>query len=174
MSEAKMIAMSIAKKHGFVFLNGYDHPHIIAGQGSIGLEIIEQIGQPDAVVVPIGGGGLIAGVAAVMKTISPQTKIIGVESDKCPSFAMALEYGKPIETPCQATLADGLSVPTVGYNVFATITPLLDKMVVVREEWIALAILRLVEREKCVVEGAGAAGLAAILSGHLDELKGKK
>ncbi|XP_055699852.1 L-threonine ammonia-lyase-like [Phlebotomus papatasi] len=174
MSEAKMVAMTIAKKHGFVFINGYDHPHIIAGQGSIGLEIIEQIGQPDAVVVPIGGGGLIAGVAAVMKTISPQTKIIGVESDKCPSFSRALENGKPVEVPCQATLADGLAVPTVGHNVFATITPLLDKMVVVREEWIALAILRLVEREKCVVEGAGAAGLGAILSGHLDELKGKK
>lgn len=77
-------------------------------------------------------------------------------------------------TPNNATLADGLAVPKVGYNAFATIKPLLDKMIVVKEEWIALAILRLVELEKCVVEGAGAAGLAAILAGQMDEFKGKK
>ncbi|XP_059615789.1 L-threonine dehydratase catabolic TdcB-like [Phlebotomus argentipes] len=174
MSEAKKIAMTIAKRRGFTYVNGYDHPHIMAGQGTIGLEIIEQVGQPDAVVVPVGGGGLIAGVATAIKAISPMTKIIGVESDKCPSFSRALEHGGPILTPNMATLADGLAVPTVGYNAFATAVPLLDKMVVVREEWIALAILRLVEQEKCVVEGAGAAGLAAIFSGHLDEYKGKK
>lgn len=85
-----------------------------------------------------------------------------------------MENGGPIHTPILNTLADGLAVPTVGYNAFATSLPLLDKMVVVKEEWIALSILRLVELEKCVVEGAGAAGLAAILSGHLDEFKGKK
>ncbi|XP_055678510.1 L-threonine ammonia-lyase [Lutzomyia longipalpis] len=174
MSEAKKIAMSIGKRRNLVYINGYDHPHIMAGQGTIGLEIVEQMGMPDAVVVPVGGGGLIAGVATAVKAISPQTKIIGVESDKCPSFTRALEHGGPILTPNMATLADGLAVPTVGYNAFATAVPLLDKMVVVREEWIALAILRLVEQEKCVVEGAGAAGLAAIFSGHLNEFKGKK
>uniref|UniRef100_A0A1B0DR72 L-serine deaminase n=1 Tax=Phlebotomus papatasi TaxID=29031 RepID=A0A1B0DR72_PHLPP len=173
MSEAKKIAMSIAKRRGYVYVNGYDHPHIMAGQGTIGLEIIEQMGQPDAVVVPVGGGGLIAGVATAIKAISPRTKIIGVESDKCPSFSRAMEHGGPILTPNMATLADGLAVPTVGYNAFATAVPLLDKMVVVREEWIALAILRLVEQEKCVVEGAGAAGLAAIFAGHLNEYRGK-
>lgn len=82
----------------------------------------------------------------------------GVESDKCPSFSKALENGGPIYTPNLATLADGLAVPKVGVNAFATIKKLLDKMIVVKEEWIALAILRLVELEKCVVEGAGAAG----------------
>lgn len=85
-----------------------------------------------------------------------------------------MEHGGPIYTPNLATLADGLAVPKVGCNAFATIKPLLDKMIVVKEEWIALAILRLVELEKCVVEGAGAAGLAAILAGHLPEFKGKK
>lgn len=98
----------------------------------------------------------------------------GVESEKCPSFTKALENKAPIYTPNQATLADGLAVPQVGYNAFATTVPLLDKMIVVKEEWIALAILRLVELEKCVVEGAGASGLAAILAGHLDEFKGKR
>lgn len=85
-----------------------------------------------------------------------------------------MENGSPIFTQIKPTLADGLAVPCVGYNAFATVVPLLDKMVVVREEWIALAILRLVELEKCVVEGAGAAGLAAILAGHLNEFHGKK
>lgn len=85
-----------------------------------------------------------------------------------------MQNGAPIYTQNLPTLADGLAVPCVGYNAFATVLPLLDKMVVVKEEWIALAILRLVELEKCVVEGAGAAGLAAILAGHLDEFKDKK
>lgn len=98
----------------------------------------------------------------------------GVESEKCPSFTRALENKAPIYTPNKETLADGLAVPQVGYNAFATTVPLLDKMIVVKEEWIALAILRLVELEKCVVEGAGASGLAAILAGHLDEFKGKR
>ena len=82
--------------------------------------------------------------------------------------------GGPIHTPIENTLADGLAVPTVGCNAFVTATPLIDRMIVVKEEWIALGILRLVEQEKCVVEGAGATGLAAILAGQLDDLKGKK
>jgi len=85
-----------------------------------------------------------------------------------------MENKGPIHTPIKNTLADGLAVPKVGYNAYATALPLIDKMVVVKEEWIALAILRLVEEEKCVVEGAGASGLAAILAGQLNELKGKK
>lgn len=174
MSEAKKHALYISKKDHIPYINGYDHPHIIAGQGTIGLEICEQVKGADAVVVPVGGGGLIAGVAAAIKSLQPKTKIIGVESIKCQSFTNALANGSPVFTPNEPTLADGLAVPTVGYNAFATVVPLLDKMVVVREEWIALAILRLVELEKCVVEGAGAAGLAAILAGHLDEFKNKK
>lgn len=174
MAEAKKIAMSISKKKNVVYINGYDHPHIMAGQGTIGLEIVDQVKDVDAVVVPVGGGGLIAGIATAIKAISPTTKIIGVESEKCASFTAAMKAGKPVQADYSATLADGLAVPTVGYNAFATTLPLLDKMVVVKEEWIALSILRLVELEKCVVEGAGAAGLAAILAGHLDEFQGKR
>nr|XP_029714117.1 uncharacterized protein LOC115258189 [Aedes albopictus] len=174
MGEAKKIALRMAHETGLTYINGYDHPHIMAGQGTIGLEIAEQVSDVDAVVIPVGGGGLIAGIATAIKNLSPQTKIIGVESEKCPSFTKALENKAPIYTPNQATLADGLAVPQVGYNAFATTVPLLDKMIVVKEEWIALAILRLVELEKCVVEGAGASGLAAILAGHLDEFKGKR
>ncbi|KXJ70483.1 hypothetical protein RP20_CCG023396 [Aedes albopictus] len=174
MGEAKKIALRMAHETGLTYINGYDHPHIMAGQGTIGLEIAEQVSDVDAVVIPVGGGGLIAGIATAIKNLSPQTKIIGVESEKCPSFTKALENKAPIYTPNQATLADGLAVPQVGYNAFATTVPLLDKMIVVKEEWIALAILRLVELEKCVVEGAGASGLAAILAGHLDEFNGKR
>ncbi|CRL07390.1 CLUMA_CG020364, isoform A [Clunio marinus] len=174
MAAAKKIAMEISRDKKTPYVNGYDHPLIISGQGTIGLEIVEQCEGADAIVVPVGGGGLIAGIATAIKTLSPQTKIIGVESNKCPSFSKALQHGGPVYTPNLATLADGLAVPKVGCNAYATVKPLLDRMIVVKEEWIALAILRLVEMEKCVVEGAGAAGLAAILAGQLDEFKGKK
>ncbi|XP_073999687.1 serine racemase [Rhodnius prolixus] len=174
MKEAKHFAMKLAKEKDFTYINGYDHPHIIAGQGTLGLEIVEQVQNIDAIIVPVGGGGLIAGVALAVKTLYPHITIIGVESERCSSFSEALNAGKPVEVPIKSTLADGLAVPTVGINAFATAAPLIDKMVVVKEEWIAIAILRLVELEKCVVEGAGASGLAAILAGQLPELKGKK
>ncbi|XP_043484791.1 L-threonine ammonia-lyase [Leptopilina heterotoma] len=174
MGEAKREALKYAKEKGLIYINGYDHPDIMAGQGTLGLEIVDQVKKIDAVVVPVGGGGLIAGVALAIKTLLPNVSIIGVESERCPSFHLAREKDKPTFTPTQSTLADGLAVPMVGYNAFATANPLIDKLVVVKEEWIAIAILRLVENEKCIVEGAGATGLAAILSGQLDELRGKR
>ncbi|KAF2900157.1 hypothetical protein ILUMI_06024 [Ignelater luminosus] len=174
MGEAKKIALQLAKNKGYTYINGYDHPHIMAGQGTMGLEIVEQVPDIDAVVIPIGGGGLIAGVALAIKTLYPRVKIIGVESERCPSFSKALQAGKPVHVKIESTLSDGLAVPLVGFNAFETARSLIDKMVVVKEEWIAIAILRLIEYEKCVVEGAGAVGLAAVLAGHLDELKGKR
>ncbi|CAB3367256.1 Hypothetical predicted protein [Cloeon dipterum] len=174
MGEAKQIAMRLSKERGLVYINGYDHPHIMAGQGTLGLEVVEQVANIDAIIVPVGGGGLIAGVALAIKTLHPNVKVIGVESERCASFTAAIKAGKPVPVPIQSTLADGLAVPMVGYNAFITAAPLIDKLVVVKEEWIAMAILRLVELEKCVVEGAGASGLAAILAGHLDEFKGKR
>lgn len=174
MGEAKRIALRHGKAKGLTYINGYDHPDIMAGQGTLGLEIVEQVPNIDAVVVPIGGGGLIAGVALAVKTLHPNVTIIGVESERCPSFYMARKANRPTRTAIDSTLADGLAVPMVGYNAFATVNSLIDKLVVVKEEWIAIAILKLVENEKCIVEGAGATGLAAILAGQLDELKGKR
>ncbi|XP_076165427.1 serine racemase [Ptiloglossa arizonensis] len=174
MGEAKRIALRYANERGMTYINGYDHPDIMAGQGTLGLEIVEQVSNIDAVVVPIGGGGLISGVALAVKTLHPRVTIIGVESERCPSFYAARKADRPIYTDTRSTLADGLAVPMVGYNAFATANPLIDKLVVVKEEWIAIAILKLVESEKCIVEGAGATGLAAILAGQLDELKGKR
>ncbi|CAH1110321.1 unnamed protein product [Psylliodes chrysocephalus] len=135
---------------------------------------MEQVQDIDAVVVPTGGGGLLAGVAVAVKTLNPSIKIIGVESERCASYSKAMETAGPTHTDIEATLADGLAVPQVGFNAWRTSKNLIDKMVVVKEEWIAVAILRFIENEKCVVEGAGACGLAAILSGHLDEFKGKR
>ncbi|XP_048515961.1 L-threonine ammonia-lyase isoform X6 [Athalia rosae] len=174
MGEAKRIAMTLAKEKVLTYINGYDHPHIMAGQGTLGLEVVEQVPDIDAIVVPVGGGGLIAGVALAIKTLHPHVTVIGVESERCASFTAARAAGFPTYTPIESTLADGLAVPMVGYNAFVTANPLIDKLVVVKEEWIAIAILKLVEVEKCIVEGAGATGLAAILAGHLDELKGKR
>jgi len=174
---SKEIAMTMADECGFEYINGYDHPHILAGQGTMGLEIVEQMhNNIDAIVIPVGGGGLVAGSALAIKHLCPNVKVIGVEADKCPSFTNALEAGRPVYTKCGSTIADGLSVPVIGGNSFATVKfhKLIDKMVTVPEEFLALAILRLIEIEKAVVEGAGAIALAAVLAGSLPELKGKR
>jgi len=172
--ESRLHALKIAAKKGMMYVNGFDHPNILAGQGTMGLEILDQVPDVDAIVVPVGGGGLISGIALAVKTMKPDVEIIGVEPEMCPSFTTALKHGKAIHTPTFPSLADGLTVPTVGVNALATGAPLIDKVVTVSEAWISIAILRLIELEKAVVEGAGATGLAAILAGMLPELKGKK
>jgi threonine dehydratase len=171
--EARARADALAAEHGLRYINGYDDPAIIAGQGTLGLEIAEQVPELDAVIVPVGGAGLIAGVALALKTLRPTVKIIGVEPERAASFAGALAAGRPVRVEMKSTLADGLSVPEVGANAFAIARELVDRMVLVREHDIALAILRLLELEKAAVEGAGAAPLAACLAGLVPELKGK-
>ncbi|ESO89242.1 hypothetical protein LOTGIDRAFT_183268 [Lottia gigantea] len=172
--ESKDHALQVAKEKNLIYINGYDHPHILAGQGTMGLEIVDQVPDLDACIIPVGGGGLIAGTALAIKSLHPDVQIIGVESERCASFSTALEAGHPTYTKASSSIADGLAVPTVGVNAFVTAKPLIDKMVTVKEEYIALAILRLIELEKAVVEGAGAIGLAAILQNLLPELQGKK
>jgi len=126
------------------------------------------------VIVPIGGGGLIAGIAMALKRHKPNVKIYGVEPIAAASFTAALAAGKPVEIEMKPTLADGLMVPKVGANGFELARGLIERVVLVNEHDISLAILRLMELEKAVVEGAGAAPLAACLAGLLPELKGKK
>ncbi|XP_060600742.1 L-threonine ammonia-lyase-like [Ruditapes philippinarum] len=174
LSESRIHAMKMGQEEKLLYINGYDHPHILAGQGTMGLEIVEQVPDLDACIIPVGGGGLIAGAALAIKNLRPNVAIYGVESEKCPSFTRAMEANKPVYTETHSTLADGLAVPTVGVNAFATAHSLIDKMIVVREENIALSILRLLELEKAVVEGAGATGLAAVVEGLVPELQGKK
>jgi threonine dehydratase len=172
--EAKARACEIAKEKGLAYIDGYDDPAIIAGQGTMGLEIIEQVPDVDLVVIPVGGAGLLAGASLAIKTLRPQTKIIAVEAENVASFSAALEAGKPTPIALHPTLADGLAIPQVGANGFEIARSRVDKTVIVTEEQIAISILRIVELEKGVVEGAAAATLAACLSGKLKEFAGKK
>ncbi|HYG35014.1 MAG TPA: pyridoxal-phosphate dependent enzyme, partial [Clostridia bacterium] len=171
--EARARADQIAAQQGRTYINGFDDPAIIAGQGTIGLEIAAQVPNVEAVIVPIGGAGLIAGVALALKTLKPEILIIGVEPERAASYTAALNNGRPVLIDMKPTLADGLSVPKVGENAFTIARDLVDRIVLVREHDIARAILRLMELEKSVVEGAGAAPLAACLGGLVPELKGK-
>jgi len=173
-SESREHALKLGRDRGLMYVNGYDHPHILAGQGTMGLEIMEQVPDVEAVLIPAGGGGLIAGSALAIKSMNPNVLIYGAESTKCASFSAALKAGHPVYTKAGSTLADGLAVPTIGYNAYATAAPLIDRMLVVDEDFIAIAILRLIEVEKSVVEGAGATALAALVQGLCPELEGKK
>jgi len=173
-AEAKASAHEIAKENGLAYIDGYDDPAIIAGQGTMGLEMIDQVPDADAVIVPVGGAGLLAGVSLAVKTLRPETAIIAVEAENVASFSAALEAGKPTKIALHPTLADGLAIPQVGTNGFEIAQSRVDKTVIVTEEQIAISILRMVELEKGVVEGAAATPLAACLSGKLKEFAGKR
>ncbi|MGI8603724.1 MAG: threonine ammonia-lyase [Verrucomicrobiales bacterium] len=173
-NDARDHAVSLVGGRGLTYINGFDDPAIIAGQGTLGLEILEQVNDCDAVIVPIGGGGLIAGVALAIKALKPGVEIIGVQAENSASYQAAVQAGKPVMISMAPTLADGLAVPRVGDNAFKIARERIGRLVIVNEHMIALAVLRLVELEKAVVEGAGATPLAALLSGMLPDLQGKK
>ena len=172
--EARARADALADRDGLAYIHGFDDPDIIAGQGTMALEILEQVPDVDAIVAPIGGAGLIAGLAVAVKSLRRRVRVIGVESQATASFTAALKAGRPVTIPRRATLADGLAVLKVGKNAFELARPRVDEVVRVSEEWIARAILRMVELEKSVVEGAAAAPLAALMAGLLPGLKGRK
>src|SRR5216683_7704604 len=132
--EAKTRAHEIAEEKGLAYIDGYDDPAIIAGQGTMGLEIVEQVPDLDAVLVPVGGAGLIAGVSLAIKTLRPQVKIIAVEAENVASFSAALEAGRPTKIALHPTLADGLAIPQVGANAFEIAQSRVDKTVMVTEE----------------------------------------
>ncbi len=173
-AEAKARADEILAEEGQRYIHGYDDPAIIAGQGTIGLEVIEQCPDLDAIVIPVGGGGLLAGAALVLKESRPQTTVIGVEGISSQCFGTALAAGHPVEIESQSTLADGLAVSLAGELALELARPRLDRLVHVTEGELALAVVRLMEWEKVVVEGAGAAPLAAFLHDKLPELRGKR
>ncbi|KAG5485824.1 hypothetical protein LSCM1_07237 [Leishmania martiniquensis] len=173
---AKEEAMRLAQEKGYTYVNGFDDPAVIAGAGTCGLEILDQLPCVNVIVVPVGGGGLLAGIALAVKKMNPDVKVIGVESERCANVSRALKAGKPIYTPISAggTVADGLAVNVVGTNTFAIIHKYVDSVVTVPESYITRAILHMLEVEKMMVEGAGATALAAIMTGKLDaELKGR-
>ena len=174
LTEARAHAEAIAAQEGLTFIHPFDNADVMAGQGTMGLEIVEQTPDLDAVVVPVGGGGLLAGVGTVVKALKPHARVIGVEPVHAACFTAALAAGGPVSVPLSPTLADGLAVALLGTRPFETLRHVVDEVVTVDEATIALAILRLIELEKSVVEGAGAAPLAAFLAGKLDHLKGKR
>lgn len=173
-ADAKQIADDLVARDGLTYVHGYNDPAVIAGAGSLGLEVLEQVSNADAVIVPLGGGGLAAGVSLAVKSLRPDVQVIGVQAANATAFSVALAAGESIEVTTQPTLADGLAVSRAGSLAVAIAGPRLDRIVTVSEAELAIAVVRLMELEKCVVEGAGAASLAAVLSGKLPELKGKK
>jgi threonine dehydratase len=172
--EARNLAEDIARRDQLTFIHPFDNFDVMAGQGTMALEILEQAPDLDAVIVPVGGGGLIGGIGTVMRARKPAVRVIGVEPEHAACLTAALAAGQPITVGLSPTLADGLAVPQVGTEPFKVLPRVVDRLVTVNEANIALAILRLIELEKSVVEGAGAAPLAAFLAGKLDDLKGRK
>lgn len=165
---ARAEADRIARLESLAYIHGFDDPAIIAGQGTIGLEIMEQVPEVDAIICPVGGAGLIAGVSLAVKALRPSVRIIGVESAATGNFSAAWRSGKSVPVRRRSTLADGLATLAVGTNAFAIARRQVDEIIRVKEKWIALAILRMLELEKTVVEGAAAVPLAALMSGQLD------
>ncbi len=157
-------AQRLAQEKGLTFIHGFNDPWVVAGQGTIGLELYEQNPDLNAVVVPVGGGGLIAGIALILKTLNPKIRIIGVQAEAVPSMKAALEKGGPIRLPPATTIADGIAVREVGETPFALAKHYVDDIVTVSEGEIANAVLLLLETEKTVAEGAAAVPLAAVIN----------
>jgi threonine dehydratase len=173
-NEARIEAEQIAAREGLTFLHPYDNTQVMAGQGTMALEILEQAPDAEAIVVPVGGGGLIAGIGTAVKSLRPGIRVVGVEAANAPCLVAAMAAHAPVDVALRPTLADGLAVTRVGALSFAALQGVIDEVVTVDEASIALAILRLIELEKSVVEGAGATPLAAFLAGKLDALKGRR
>jgi threonine dehydratase len=165
-------ARRLAQQKGLTFIHAFDDPWVIAGQGTIGLELFEQNPDLNVVVVPVGGGGLIAGIALVLKTLNPRIRVVGVQAEIVPSMKAALEKGKPVRVSPAMTIADGIAVREVGEESFAMVKQYVDEIVTVSEGEIANAVLLLLEIEKTVAEGAAAAALAALVN-HKAALKDK-
>lgn len=158
-------SLSYARKLGEenrTFIHPYDDEDIITGQGTIGLEILSELPEVDSILVPIGGGGLIAGVATAVKSLRPQARVVGVQTAACASALAARRLGKPVAIPARKSLADGISVKQTGKLTFTVIEHLVDDIVTVEEEQVAAAMLELLERKKILAEGAGAVPLAAL------------
>ena len=164
-------AIRLRDEKGYTFIHPFDDYSIMAGQGTIGLEILEQLPEVEQVVVPIGGGGLISGVAFAIKQLKPSCKVIGVQAGVVASMYASRQAGKVTTVPDAATLADGIHVLTPGSLTFEMCQKYVDEIVTVSEDEIAAAILALLEVQKTVAEGAGATPVAACMSGKVDTTK---
>ncbi|MBQ7227150.1 MAG: threonine ammonia-lyase [Clostridia bacterium] len=166
-------AREIEKEEGAVFIHPFDDEDVIAGQGTIGIEMLEDVPDLDMVIVPAGGGGLVAGVACAVKSINPNCRVIGVQSEGAPAIALSFKEKKHISLDYIYTIADGIAVKNPGSVTLDVINEYVDDVMTVSDGDIASAIIHLIERTKMIVEPAGATTLALILSGKLN-IKGKK
>ncbi len=166
--EAYDRALEIADEEQRIFVSAFDDDRIIAGQGTIGLEIVEQVPDVATVIVPVGGGGLISGIATAIKATRPETRVIGVEPESYPAMSESVAAGRPVAVPGAPTIADGIALKRVTQRTLDHVQHYVDGLVQVDEESIARAVLVLLERSKTLAEGAGAAALAAVLEGKVD------
>ncbi|TVR64041.1 MAG: threonine ammonia-lyase [Gemmatimonadales bacterium] len=166
-SEAIEESRRLQVERNLVMVHAFDDEMIVAGQGTVALEILEQTPDVDTVVVPVGGGGLISGIALTLKALKPSVRVVGVEVEAAPSAHRSLDAGHIVQVETGETLADGIAVKAPGAVTFPLLQRYVDDLVLVGEEEIARAILLLLEREKSMVEGAGAAGLAALISDRI-------
>ncbi len=172
--DASTYAQELCRKRRMTFVHPFDDPDVIAGQGTIGLEILEQLPDVDAVFVPVGGGGLISGVAYAIKHLRPECKIYGVQAAEAPSMKRSIEAQDKLTLSSANTFADGIAVKHPGDLTFELVNQYVDGIVTVSEDEIAAAILFLIEQRKLVCEGAGAVSVAAMIYDKVPELKGKK
>jgi threonine dehydratase len=154
-----------AAETGMVFVHPFDDPDVVAGQGTLGLELLEDVPNLKKVIVPIGGGGLVSGVAIAIKSARPEVQVVGVQAETVAPFLPSLAAGEPLEAPPGLTIADGIAVKRPGTLTLGLVREWVDEVVVVAEDDLAEAIVMLLEKAKLVVEGAGAAGVAALLCG---------
>ena len=166
-------ATELQKEKGYTFVHAFDDPMVIAGQGTVGLELLEQNPYLEVFVVPIGGGGLAAGMGIALKEVNPRSRIVGVQAETIAAMKASVEAGK-IVTVSGSTIADGIAVARPGNHTFPIVQKYVDEIVTVSEDEIAQAVLLLLESEKTVTEGAGAAGVAALLNRKIAGIDGKQ
>jgi threonine dehydratase len=166
--DALVAAREFADRTGAVLIHPFDHPDVIAGQGTVGLEILDQCPDVGTIITAVGGGGLISGVAVAAKALRPEVRIIGVQATGAASYPPSLAAGAPLKLPESTTIADGIAVLRPGDLNFAHVTKLVDEFITVTDEELSAALLVLLERHKMVVEPAGAAAVAALLAEKID------
>lgn len=167
-------AEELHEKNGYTFIHPFDDDDVIAGQGTIGLEIAEQVKDADVIVVPVGGGGLVAGVAFAVKSLNPKIRVYGVQAAGAPSMLNSLEHHRIETLPSVSTVADGIAVKEPGHITFDFCSKYVDGVVSVTDDQVSAAILALIEKQKMIAEGAGAVSLAAVMFNKIPDTDGKK
>lgn len=167
-------AERLKEQHGYTFIHPFDDEDVIAGQGTIGLEILNQMSNVDIILVPVGGGGLVSGVAYAVKSLNPKIKVYGVQAAGAPSMVNSIHDGKIETLPSVSTIADGIAVKCPGNLTYELCSKYVDDVISVTDDQVATAILTLIEKQKMIAEGAGAVSLAALMFNKIPDYKGKK